>query len=179
LAPEIDCFWHKGISYLYDDLRDLPIRDEYVDTLVCLSTLEHVGCDNSFYKNDETAREHRPDDFILAMRTLCRVLKPGGSLMLTVPFGSYRHFGCFQQFDRDLLSRAIAAFGTTTELTETFYRYDGSGWQVAGDKDCATCEYVGWVADVWLHRRWPKPLPVEHDRAAAARAVACVRMTKA
>jgi len=35
------------------------------------------------------------------------VLKPGGSLFLTVPFGIYRHFGTFQQFDRKLLSRVV------------------------------------------------------------------------
>jgi SAM-dependent methyltransferase len=179
LGPEDDCFWHKGISYLYDDLRDVPIRDDYYDTIVCLSTLEHVGCDNSFYKKDESGREQRLDDFLLAMQSLRRVLKPGGSLFFSVPFGVYRHFGTFQQFDRELLSRAIAAFGKALELAQTFYRYDGNGWQTASARDCAECEYVGWVADVWQRRRWPKPLPVEDDRAAAARAVACVSLTKA
>jgi SAM-dependent methyltransferase len=179
LGPEDDCFWHQGISYLYADLRDLPIRDQYFDTIVCLSTLEHVGCDNSFYKKDEAAREQRLDDFVLAMQTLRRVLKPGGSLFLSVPFGAYRYFGSFQQFDAALLSRALGAFGKATVLTQTFYRYDAHGWQIASATDCAACEYVSWVADVWLHRQWPQPLPVEPDRAAAARAVACVHMIKA
>jgi hypothetical protein len=178
LAPECNCFWNKGISYLYDDLRTLPIQDHNYDTIVCLSTLEHVGCDNSFYKKNEAAPEQRPDDFVLAMQALNRVLKPGGALFLSVPFGAYRYFGSFQQFDRQLLSRAIAAFGKASEVTETFYRYDVNGWQTASATECAACEYVGWVADVWLHRQWPKPLPVEPDRAAAARAVACLRFRK-
>jgi hypothetical protein len=45
LAPESNCFWQKGISYLYHDLRSIPIRDGYYDAIVGLSTLEHVGCD--------------------------------------------------------------------------------------------------------------------------------------
>ncbi len=179
LGPEDNCFWHKGISYLYDDLRDVPIRDDYYDTIVCLSTLEHVGYDNSFYKKDKAAREQRADDFVLAIQTLRRILKPGGSLLLSVPFGAYRQFGTFQQFDQDLLVRAIAAFGKARKVTQTFYRYDVNGWQVASAADCAASEYVGWVAEVWLRRQWPEPLPVEHDRAAAARAVACVCLTKA
>jgi SAM-dependent methyltransferase len=179
LAPEGVCFWQRGISYLYGDLRDLPIRDEYCDTIVCLSTLEHVGCDNSIYRKDGSAREERLGDFVLVMKSLYRVLKPGGSLFLTVPFGVYRYFGAFQQFDRDLLSRAVAAFGEARALSESFYRYDRDGWHTAKAADCAACQYVHWVADVWLSGQWPKPLPVERDRAAAARAVACVRLTKA
>jgi hypothetical protein len=35
-----------------------------------------------------------------------RVLKPGGRLILSVPFGVYQNWGFFQQFDSDLLERA-------------------------------------------------------------------------
>src|SRR5438552_6567977 len=93
LAPESNCFWQKGISYLFHDLRSVPIRDEYYDAIVCLSTLEHVGCDNIGYTRQEAYREHRSDDFILALQELSRILKPEGTLFLTVPFGVYRHFG--------------------------------------------------------------------------------------
>jgi SAM-dependent methyltransferase len=111
LAPEGNCFWQKSISYLFHDLQEIPMRDDCYDTIVCVSTLEHVGCDNAHYTGGEAARENRPEGFILAMKELYRVLKPGGTLLLTVPFGVYRHFGMFQQFDRDLLSRAVKAFG--------------------------------------------------------------------
>jgi hypothetical protein len=39
LAPEGNCFWRQGISYLFDDLRHVPTRDVYYDTVVCISTL--------------------------------------------------------------------------------------------------------------------------------------------
>src|SRR5262249_53275417 len=32
LAPEDKAFWKKGISYLFADLRRIPIRDDYYDT---------------------------------------------------------------------------------------------------------------------------------------------------
>ncbi len=179
LAPEANCFWEKGVCYLYDDLRDIPTRDDYYDAIICLSTLEHLGCDNILYTEDETYRENRPDDFVLAMKEFNRVLKPGGVLLLSVPFGVYRQFGIFQQFDRALLSRAVEAFGLASEVVEMFYRYTANGWQLATAADCAECEYVEWIAKAWQHQQWPNSIPVEPDLAAAARAVACVRLVKA
>jgi len=176
LAPENNCFWHRGVSYLYDDLRSIPIRDDYYDIIACVSTLEHVGCDNTLYAHKNSHREHRPVDFVLVMQEFRRVLECGGTLFLTVPFGVYRHFGAFQQFDEKLLSRAVEAFGKASEVTETFYRYTREGWQLADAADCAPCEYVEWITRP--HDQWPNPLPVERDLAAAARAVACVRLIK-
>ena len=47
LAAENECFWRNGISYLFEDLRRLPYRDGWFDWIISLSTLEHVGMDNS------------------------------------------------------------------------------------------------------------------------------------
>lgn len=178
LAPEGYCFWLKGVSYLYDDLRDIPIRNDYYDAIICLSTLEHIGCDNTLYTRDERDRENRPDDFVLAVKELRRVLKPGGLLFLSVPFGAYRHLGTAQQFDRSLLSHAIDAFGTAREVVEAFYRYTADGWQLSTAADCAECEYVEWITKLEQHQQLPDPVPIEPDLAAAARAVACVRLVK-
>lgn len=179
LAPENNCFWQKKISYLYDDLRNIPIRDNYYDAIICLSTLEHIGCDNTLYTQNNDYQENRPEELVLAIRELRRVLKPGGSLFLSVPFGVYRYFGTFQQFDRKLLSSAIETFGEAKKVTENFYRYTSQGWQIAKSEDCAECEYVEWITKVWQESQMPNPIPVEQDLAAAARAVACVHLVKA
>jgi hypothetical protein len=178
LAPEGNCFWRKAISYVFHDLRVIPMRDAYYDTINCISTLEHVGCDNSGVTRNQANKEHNPEDFVLVMREFYRILKSGGILFLTVPFGVYRHFGSFQQFDRELLYRAIEAFGEARDVKVTFYRYTGGGWNLADAETCADCDYVSWVAAAWLRHEWPNPLPVEWDKAAAARAVACVQLTK-
>jgi len=144
-----------------------------------LSTLEHLGCDNTIYTQNETYKDDSPEDFVLALKELHRTLKPGGSLLLSVPFGAYRHFGFFQQFDRKLLDRAISAFDAS-EVVESFYRYTAEGWQVATAADCAECEYVEWIAKVWQQQQqFPTTIPREPDLAAAARAVACVKLIKA
>lgn len=177
LAPEPNCFWQEGISYLFHDLREIPIRDDYYDTIACLSTLEHVGCDNTLYTRGDGPVEHRPEDFLLVMQELRRVLKPRGTLLFTVPYGGRRHFGTFKQFDRELISRAITSFGQASEVTETFYRYTAEGWNIASAEDCKECEYVDWIMKLPAER--PSQFPLQSDGAAAARAVACVRVVKA
>lgn len=179
LAPEANCFWQRGISYLYADLRTIPIQSNYYDEIVCLSTLEHIGCDNTIYVGESKVQKSEPESFQAAMQELCRVLKPGGSLLLSVPFGAYQHFGSFQQFDWELLQQAIAAFQPAKQVTTTFYRYTKDGWQVATADECQTCEYVTWVAEMSQRGQLPQPIPVDADHAAAARAVACVHLVKA
>jgi len=175
LAPEPSCFWYRGVSYLYCDLRDIPIRDEYYDAIACISTLEHVGVDDVELTSDRSLHRTHPNGFGQAIRELRRVLKPRGTLFLTVPFGLYRHYGTFQQFDRELLSIAVEEFG---QADETFYMYNEKGWNISNAADCGNCEYVQWVASMWQASQSPQPVPVDRDMAAAARAVACVSLTK-
>src|ERR1035437_1909042 len=47
--PEYHCYYEKAISYVYNDLRDLPFKDVLFDEIVCQSTLEHIAMDNSMY----------------------------------------------------------------------------------------------------------------------------------
>jgi SAM-dependent methyltransferase len=178
LAPEEKCFWSRRISYLFEDLRALPLASGAYDLVASVSTIEHVGCDNRLYTHDPRSAEQRLDDFEVAVAELARVLQPGGTLLLTVPYGRYQFHGTFQQFDRARLSRAEAAFGPAASIGERFYRYSAAGWQLARDEECDESEYVAWVADLMRTGRWPDPPRLESDYAAAARAVACVRLTK-
>jgi SAM-dependent methyltransferase len=178
LAPEPECFWQRGISYFYEDIRSLPLKDDVYDIVVSVSSLEHVGCDNTFYTHTAAHVERRLDDFVPAAQELVRVLKPGGLLLATVPFGDYQFHGAFQQFDRECLSRLEAAMGPAASSAQVFYRYTHDGWQRSTDADCAGSQYVAWVAEYMKTRRWPDPAP-EPDDAAAARAVACLAMRKA
>jgi hypothetical protein len=57
LAPENISFPSLGISYVYGDLRNLEFKDNWFDVLTCISTIEHVGMDNSMYTgSNETDR---------------------------------------------------------------------------------------------------------------------------
>lgn len=176
LAPEQVDFLREGVSYVYHDLRAIPFQDGYFDGIACLSTLEHVGFDNTQYTRGVGEPGHEPEGYATVMPELGRVLKPGGTLLFTVPFGRCQEFPSFQQFDSARLARAIRAFGPARRVTKAFYRYSRDGWRATREEECAECEYVAWTLQP--RERWPRPLPVEPDRAAAARAVACVALIK-
>jgi SAM-dependent methyltransferase len=175
LAPEKDCFWRNGISYIYDDLRDIPLRDDYLDAIACLSTLEHVGLDNRLFTYSERDKRHRQDDFLLAISEMRRILKPMGKLFITVPYGKYFNFGTFQQFDEQLVKETIARFGPG-RVEETYFSYSANGWNFSAAPACADAEYVNWVMLPPEER--PATFPDHPDRAAAARAVACLLLIK-
>jgi SAM-dependent methyltransferase len=164
LAPEEAAFPDRGVSYVYADLRDLPYRDGYFTRVVSLSTLEHVGMDNTMY-GSEAPRALEPDrELALAVAELVRVLNPEGTLLVTVPYGRKEDHGWFRQFDRADVERLVA-FVSARETSLQVYRYSPDGWQVSDLEEAADAEYRNYLQD---------PTPVQ-DLAAAARAVACIR----
>jgi SAM-dependent methyltransferase len=176
LAPETESFWDRGISYLYEDLRCLPCKDEWFDAITCISTLEHVGMDNVRVTSEMSHRENRPQDFLLALREMRRVLKPGGALFLTVPFGRYEHHGWLQQFDSSMLSEAISEF-RPQKVEKTFFRYTGQGWKLAEEEECRDLSF----SDVMRNKhavRKDRVRGFPADFAPAARAVVCVELRK-
>lgn len=175
LAPERDAFWQRGISYLYGDLRHMSLRDGYFDVIACISTLEHVGCDNSIYTGKADSSVYSESDMTAAVSDMWRTLKPGGTLYITVPFGVRRNYGSFQQFDSALLDRAIAACAGASPVERSFFRYAASGWQWAGEAEASNAVFVDWICRAPDNRG---PRPQEVDGAAAARAVACLALTK-
>ena len=152
LAYEGYAFPDRGISYVYGDLRRLPYRDGFFDTVASLSTLEHVGMDNTRYAEGATASGDPRGDRLTAARELRRTVAPGGRLLVTVPYGMGEDGGWFEQLDRETLPELAAALGENA-IVEIF-RYETSGWRRSSVDDAADARYGA-------------PLP-------AAEAVACI-----
>ena len=73
--------------YVYEDLRAMSYPNEFFDVVVCISTLEHIGMDNTMlYTNDEAKKENAVNTYMRAVDEMKRVLKHGGALYLTVPY---------------------------------------------------------------------------------------------
>ncbi len=139
LAPETECYYHQGVAYLFEDLRSLPLKDDSYDAVVCISTLEHIGMDNFRYTGTPS-QTSATLSFLDAVREFNRVLKTGGRLYVTLPYGRYQDKGWLQQFDASLLSRLGDAFqGNLLEVS--YYRYTDSGWDLSDAEQCMDAEY--------------------------------------
>jgi len=144
----------RGISYLFSDLRHLPYADGYFDTVVSISTLEHVGMDNVGYGTDAPRAEDPAKEMELAIRELVRVLSPNGVLLVTVPYGRREDHGSFRQLDRSEIDRLVAA-AARGNAEIYVYRYSNTGWLTSDLEGAADARY---------------------RRGFAAEAVACIRM---
>jgi SAM-dependent methyltransferase len=166
LAPEPDAFPELGVAYRFADLRDLPYEDGSFDTVVSLSTVEHVGMDTRVYGADEPRSEDPRAESGRAVRELRRVAAPGGTLLVSVPYGVPSDHGWFRQFDRRDVEELVAAAAPSSMSVEV-YRYAADGWQLSSLDEAAAATY-------WDHHSDPaRPA----DGAAAARAVACLRLS--
>lgn len=176
LGPEADAFWQRGISYVYGDLRDTNFRDECFDAVACISTIEHIGMDNSRYALDmDGAKRGKSDDFLRAIREFKRVLKPDGVLYITLPFGRYEDHGWLQQFDAPLLDQLIEGF-SPRYCVESLYRYLPEGWVTSSRSDAADCE----TFDVHTSKFFQPDSLIDYpaDYAAGERAIACLELHK-
>lgn len=115
----------SSIASYDDDLRDLPYRDNWFDTVVSLSTLEHMGMNNASYGSDLSPANDPDAALAAAVAELRRVLKPGGALLLSVPFGASEDLGWFRQFGERELDWLLALLGPEEAEVE-FFRYDAS-----------------------------------------------------
>jgi hypothetical protein len=168
LAPEPQCFWNRGVSYLFEDLRDSAFRSDYFDWIVSLSTIEHIGMDNTMlYTKDDSKREDLGSSCLQAVKEYRRMLIPGGTLYLSFPFGKFENHGWFQVFDAGMLDEVIDSFGPSSFI-ESHYRYRPAGWCNSSRQESEGATYF----DIHARRDY------DPDFAAASRAIVCLELRK-
>lgn len=167
LAPENDAWWRRGISYVFEDFRSSCFRDHYFDSIVCISTLEHVGLDNTLlYTDDNSKSENSIEDTSKVMSEFKRMLRPGGKLYLTFPYGKHQNFGWFQVFDANGVE-ALANVFLPQGREDSYFGYGQNGWFSTTAEDLINAEYYD-------PQTATKPA---EDGAAGARGLACLEWT--
>lgn len=166
LSPEKRCYWDKSISYSFDDLRHNRFRDAVFDVVVSISTIEHIGLDNTLlYTQDDSKHENDELSYLSAVREFKRILRPGGTCFITVPYGRAKNHGWFQVFDASMVQSILDTFSPSqTEIA--YFGYSKSGWAnvAASSLESTTC------FDIHTQKHY------DSDFAAFARGVVCIRM---
>lgn len=100
---------------IYSPLHSIPVKSDYYDAILCIAVLEHV----------ENPEEVVPELF--------RVLKPGGHLILEVPFLQPEHKvpADFQRYTKDGLVRLVSHHGFEVQTIKGLFTvYHTLYWQV-------------------------------------------------
>lgn len=155
-------------SYIFEDLRNLNFKDEVFDAILCISTLEHIGMDNTFlYTSDETKKENSKYAYLDAIKKFKRVLKRAGTLYLTMPFGEYKDGKWFQVFNGEMVQKLIDQFLPSKNSID-YFKYENNQWQFSAEEHCKN----GYVFDVHKERR------NRNDFLASSQSVVCLELTK-
>jgi SAM-dependent methyltransferase len=119
-----------GIRPVVADVRSLPFEDGSFDVAFCISTLEHVGADNTRYG----AAEAGDGDMTTALAELLRILGDGGRLLLTVPCGPEHDFGWYVRLPAERWRRLFEDSGFAIVEDEVYGRRP-DGWGSAREED--------------------------------------------
>lgn len=139
LEPEENCYWRRRISYAYCDLREMPFRSDLFDEVVSLSTIEHIGMNNAIYSANPEFMESDRWAFLKAVGEMKRVVRGGGKVSISVPYGKRMDFGWYQQFDAEMIEALIVAFGPA-RVEETYFAYGDGGWDFSTKEEVADAE---------------------------------------
>lgn len=113
-------FCHPNLKVIRGDFVQSPIDDRSVDAVVAVSTLEHLGL--PCY-----SMQGSPGSDLSAMEKIRRILRPGGQLILTVPYGQKGQTEWFRVYDHDALQRLLEGFAV--DKLEFYERAGLDAWK--------------------------------------------------
>ena len=168
LEPEPESFAQMHVSYLFADLRKLPIADATYDRVLSISTLEHVGMNNEYYGSADVKADEPQREMLKAVTELRRVLKPGGDLYITVPVGEPDRFEWVRALAPNEVDDIIESFAPSS-MSLQFFRHGAEGWAPTDRDGVEGARYRDHFSSG----------PVGEGRVVAAEAVACLHLRKA
>lgn len=122
-----------------EDITHTSLPSESFDRVWCISTLEHIGLDNSQYTSDFVVEENMVH---AAVSEMVRVVKKGGSVLITVPYGKAENHGWFQTMDKERWQGMLNPVRSFCTVREWYFRHSQQkGWFVVAPEDLAEVRY--------------------------------------
>jgi SAM-dependent methyltransferase len=123
-------FSPSGLNFVQGDIMTVPLPDKHFDLIINCSTVEHAGLAGRY-----SVTQDNPDGDLEAMARLRKLMKTGGTMLLTIPVG------------RDAVFRPLSRIYGVQRLPklidgyllkkEEYWVKDGRNQWVASDKKTA------------------------------------------
>jgi SAM-dependent methyltransferase len=72
---------HPNFKFIKGDIRETDFPDSYFDQIIAISTIEHIGLRGRYSSTMDLNGDRK------AILEMMRILKRGGNILITVPFG--------------------------------------------------------------------------------------------
>ena len=134
-------FKTSNIKYHLKDLRaDIGLNN--IEIAICVSTIEHVGLDNTLlYTNDDDFKENSPTSYLEAIEVLIDSVKIDGEILLTVPYGIKADLVWLQIFDESMIKSIVENPRLQCEELLVFKHNRRKGWIRSSLHDANNAEY--------------------------------------
>lgn len=116
-------FKHKHLKYVKGDIRNTKFKNGFFDVVTIISTLEHVGMGKTSYGDEE-----EKDGDVTAMQEIRRILKPGGIVLITVPFGKAKFLPFLRVYDKARIKKITKGFKVVKEI---YMLNDNENWGIS------------------------------------------------
>lgn len=111
-------FEHPNFRFVQCDARHMLFPDSFFDYVYAVSSLEHVGLP-VYHRQDND-----PEGDIKAIKEIARVIRPRGTLLLTVPYGQACVLSSERIYDEARLQRLLSGWQVKAE---NYYHPDREG----------------------------------------------------
>lgn len=134
LNPSGWLYTHPGLRFVHGDIFSLDLPVSFYDLIINCSTIEHVGLAGRY-----GVTQAREDGDLDAMMILWRTLKPGKTMLLTLPIGRDRVFAPFHRvYGSDRLKRILNGFDV---VKREFWRKDAQNlWNIVPEEEAVQYE---------------------------------------
>ena len=122
-------------------MRNSCFKDEYFDFIICLSVIEHIGMDNTIlYTDEKKKQENKNKDYLIFIKEMHRILKDGGILYLSIPYGKNVDHEWLQIFDDSMINSLLIEF-KPIKVVENIFTYNKNGWIKSNRSNASQSEY--------------------------------------
>ena len=129
----------ENIQHVVGDIRKTEFKDSFFDVITCVSTLEHIGVEGRYNIKKDLSGDKK------AMIEMHRILKKGGKLLVTTPYGKKDVLPLNKLYNKERLVKLFKGFKV---ISACYMKYDSDFyiWTEVTEKQAASTD--------WENERW-------------------------